>query len=145
MSTFRCALLAAGLLFAAACSDDDNGTGGGASSTQLKDLSPAELETECRAVQGDFDAVARGACMLDARDSENCQTAAAGCTERSGIDCDNIDASDVSDCTVTVGELESCLDQLAAFFAPISCSVGPSSMPPNCMQSVQAKCSIFGG
>ena len=145
MLIFRCALFASAMLFVGACSDDDEGAGGGPSSTELKELSPAELETECRAVQADFDAVARGACVLDARDSEDCQTAAAGCTESSGIDCDNIDTSDVSDCTVTVGELKSCLAQLAAFFAPISCSAGPTSMPPNCMQSVQTKCSIFGG
>jgi len=138
----RTLLLTAVLLMGGSgCSDDDGGSS--SSSTQLRDLSLEELKTQCGALAADFDALERGGCMLSARDETDCDAAAAACPEGSSIDCSAIVASDVADCTVTVGELKSCLSSLAGYFSGITCAEGPTGAPPTCMQSVGEKCPIF--
>ncbi len=129
-------------------------TSGVPSNKKLSQLSDSDVVALCNAHIEDFAQLSDAGCALrslvgtDPTECEAIRSECAGDTTGNAIQCSYADASARADCTLSVGEIESCLNQLFAFFDALSCAHAGSSppMPPECVADVKLGCpTLFNG
>ena len=124
------------------------GGGSGISPTKkMSELTTAEATAFCKAHQSDFDAIAKGGCVLATSllvGVTGCQQQCAGVT--SSIDCNATDVSNLAGCSVTVGNVASCLDQMGTYYDALQCGSLAFGGAPSCTKDLQSQCAgLFGG
>jgi len=131
----------------AGCGSDSSSGSGISSSKKMNELTNAEATTLCKAHQGDFDAIAKGGCVLATAALGGASVCEQQCTSvKGGIDCSATNVSDIAGCTATVGEVENCLDQMGSYYGGLKCGAQPSSNVPSCTASLRGTCgALFGG
>jgi hypothetical protein len=84
----------------------------------------------------------QSACEVAQRECEQSATAPS-----SDIDCAGTTTDGLEACTITVGELSDCLDELGSYLDGLTCKdAGKPITPPACFTKVTGACgALFGG
>jgi hypothetical protein len=138
------------------CRHDPDTTHGVPASRKLRDLTTKDITALCNAHASDFAQLDDFGCVfksLTASTKEDCQRLRAQCSSAlasstGGLVCSYADPGARGDCALSVGEVESCFNQLFSYFDALTCDKTGSSppMPPDCFADLKTRCpSLFNG